>query len=644
MMENKSRTLIIVTPYRSISLAAAFFTEILKTRMAGVDGFRVLTRDYGRCLHEVDISFVRDMLLYKPPLIGFSCFFWNMEQNLKLAALAKTLMQPGPICVFGGPQVGGISHAAKLIEEQPAVDAVICGEADLRFPELVHRFFSDKGIENIGCLAVRKSSGVHLESGLCHIEDLSRLPIVYHGENEYLARSLHPKIITPLQTLRGCRNKCAYCLYCTSSLRFFPLDRVEKEVAFICQKRIEQVRIVDSHFAGTKKRAMALFDIIKGLNIDTAFYIYPDPEHVDPDYIQAGKSANCRIISAGVETMDPKVSALVSRSSDLKGYRRLLSAFSEGKNRPQIEMMMGLPRQSADSLRQDLTQLKIDRAHRVMISPLMVFPGTELASEPLVGEVSIIETPQQFAFSSAFGQDDYADQMALAECFSLFSSLRWADSYLRSQLADDAQYENRLQRWFIGAGRDRLREILALKEIFQSAASYIRASLGSLIPRAAVLLKELWDQQLDNLDLLYECLDMDLNELAMIKRHEELLQHPRPQAPTVTVLFGEHLLRKRWVLHEEAWLMAHNPPTIVLSEELRGRSGQEAARVHCLYFCPGCVVNFLDRAEFAFLKRFEKPTIVFDTDNPYSTATLNLARNWLGRGVLTDGEEALRAG
>lgn len=88
-----------------------------------------------------------------------------------------------------------------------------------------------------------------------------------------------------------------------------------------------------------------------------------------------------------------------------------------------------------------------------------------------------------------------------------------------------------------------------------------------------------------------------------------------------------------------AWLIEHNLPKVILSEELPEYYGQEVTRVYCLYFCPGRVINFLDQDEFDFLKRFERPTTIFDFDNPYSTETLTLARNWLGRCVLTGMEE-----
>ncbi|MBI5417197.1 radical SAM protein, partial [Candidatus Poribacteria bacterium] len=316
-------TILFVSPSASLSLAAAYFYENIKKQFIGIKNIRFIVREYGRFFTEVNTSFIRDILLYKPDIVGFSCFFWNFDSNKKLSILAKSLL-PEVFTVFGGPQVGSINDAVNIIKENSSIDAILCGEADFTFPELAYRAFADKPISDIPGLVIKKDGKLYPGKDSNYAADLSNLPIVYCNDNDYVVSCLNRGGVIPFQTLRGCKNKCSYCLYCTNPIRFFNLKKVEKEVEYICSNMVKNVRICDSHFGGSYARAMEIFDIIKYYNKETKFSIYPDPDHIDDQYIKSARDAKCKIISLGLETLDKKVSSKINRKIDTQKTFKLL--------------------------------------------------------------------------------------------------------------------------------------------------------------------------------------------------------------------------------------------------------------------------------------------------------------------------------
>ncbi|MCM2254669.1 MAG: RiPP maturation radical SAM protein 1, partial [Vicinamibacteria bacterium] len=78
-----------------------------------------------------------EILAAGPRLVGFTSIF---QQHVASLALARRLKQASPatFVVFGGANCEG-PMGAETVRQFPFVDAVVSGEADLVFPELVRR-------------------------------------------------------------------------------------------------------------------------------------------------------------------------------------------------------------------------------------------------------------------------------------------------------------------------------------------------------------------------------------------------------------------------------------------------------------------------------------------------------------------------
>lgn len=626
-------TVIIASPYRSISLAACIFREVYRSRAGNPANTRFLARNYAASLHEVDISFVRDLLLMRPKVIGFSSFFWNERDNLQLAKLAKSLL-PECVTVFGGPQTGGPSCAHALVDEHSFIDAVIPGEADFLFPEFVLRAVSGGSIAGLTGIITKNTPDSTGDTPCNFIEDLERVPVVYYKGNEFVLQSVTNLDVVPLQTARGCRQGCSYCLYGATPLRMFPLARVEEEIAFLCANAVKTVRVCDGHFGGSRKRALELFEIAAHYNTRTQFHIYPDPHHLDREYVAYAEKANCRILSLSLASTDPGVCHNIHRAYDACEFSHALAAARGGGAPPRVDLMYGLPGQTAESFKEDLLLLKRSGVNRVLFSPLMVFPGCALDAQSEPMGIGTLDVPQRFGIPRSMRLGEYASFMLSALLYDLLAGLARVDRYLRFTLGDGAGYDGAVGRWLDAGRLGALDAVLELDDGLQSGSHHVRRTARPLAARAANLLSDVINREEIDTPLLRELARLDILEIAMRKRRRELERDIVPHVSITEVIDAETAARSRWILSEESWLECHEAPAQFEADDCTKNWECSPSEMACVFCCPRGRIYHIGPSDCDFLRSFTMARSVFDEEHPYSSAVLDRVFAWSGRGVL----------
>ena len=103
----------------------------------------------------------------KADVIGFSCYIWNLTRTLAVIRWLR------PVCpekrfVLGGPEVS--YETEQLMRDNPEIDAVVMGEGEQAFPEILRACpistgrmlssFSTTSLDNPGILAKLQFSGI----------------------------------------------------------------------------------------------------------------------------------------------------------------------------------------------------------------------------------------------------------------------------------------------------------------------------------------------------------------------------------------------------------------------------------------------------------------------------------------------------
>ncbi len=163
-----------------------------------------------------------EVLSYQPRIV---CFTSTFHQHVAALALAKKIkaVSPDIFIEFGGANCQGIM-GIETLRQFPFVDAVISGEGDRIFPELIRRVLDQQSIADIPGVYTRdtiESANTLQDLNAPILHDINALPLPdyddYFAEWEavrpHLTENYQPRLL--LETSRGCwwgeKNHCTFC-------------------------------------------------------------------------------------------------------------------------------------------------------------------------------------------------------------------------------------------------------------------------------------------------------------------------------------------------------------------------------------------------------------------------------------------------
>ena len=203
--------------------------------------------------------------------------------SLRAYQLADQFRKKGVPVVFGG------FHATLQTEEALMhADAVVQGEADLVWPELLQDWRDGK------MKRVYKADKVH---------DLKNLPRPRHELlklNRYLFKAI------PIQASRGCPYRCSFCeipVFYEGSYRTRPIgDIVEEIKENIRITGFRRFQFIDDQITGKHKFAKELFKALEPLNIRFSCLWTVNSNH-DDELLELAAKAGIFHVNIGVESI-----------------------------------------------------------------------------------------------------------------------------------------------------------------------------------------------------------------------------------------------------------------------------------------------------------------------------------------------------
>ena len=188
-------------------------------------------------------NIIKDMI--DPQIVGFSCYQWNKNFNLKLAESIKKLW-PNCTIVFGGPEVS-VSFL-----KYNFIDSIILAEGEYSFLDILRKVLSNEQIPKI----YEKS----------RVEDLNYPSPYESGIFDPLIKR-YPKVkwAATLETNRGCPFSCTFCDWGSltySKIRKFPLDRVEQDIIWMAKNPVSYIYCADANFGIFKDRDLEIAKMV----------------------------------------------------------------------------------------------------------------------------------------------------------------------------------------------------------------------------------------------------------------------------------------------------------------------------------------------------------------------------------------------
>jgi len=163
-------------------------------------------------------------------LIGLTVVYQQLLASLALARALKKKYPRIPIIMGGGSMEDDI--AGEIMKGCPQVDFIHCGDADVGFPEMVHRLYAGQSMEGRAGIMWRDARGqVQYAGRSANFHAMNETPIPDYDEFYYARQaggyeSYHRArpVQLPFETSRGCwwgeKNHCTFCGLNRSGMEF----------------------------------------------------------------------------------------------------------------------------------------------------------------------------------------------------------------------------------------------------------------------------------------------------------------------------------------------------------------------------------------------------------------------------------------
>jgi len=338
----------------------------------------------------------------EPALVGIS------TATIDRLACIKTIREirkaaPDAFIVVGGSH---FSHSAvDALESVAEIDAVVVGEGEVTFLELLERLDARDALGEISGLVYRDKDGRvvrneprELMKDINHLPmpawDLFKLDRYYfhsHGVGKLAAVEKDHAVAAGVMTTRGCPQSCVFCANSLNK-RMRYLDPVlAVDQAEILQKKygVTALNVYDDDFLTNQKHAAAFCEELLRRDCRFTWWCGARPTRLDPEVLKLMKRAGCVSVSFGLENGTNEVLKTIRKNFTTEQVYEAIEIVGKiGFEKVNIFLILGLPGETTDTIDRTVKFVRSLQPllggawqRKTMIGQLpLIYPGTEMES------------------------------------------------------------------------------------------------------------------------------------------------------------------------------------------------------------------------------------------------------------------------
>ena len=320
------------------------------------------------------LEMLQDIYSYKPEIIGFACYIWNIEMTRQLISLIKSVM-PEVKIICGGPEVSYEPESLMMIDKN--IDYIISGEGEKPFLSLLTKIYNnDKLSLEPGIVFIDDAKVVN--GGIYTLDNLNELIFPY---NEEEISSSKDKIIY-YESSRGCPFSCQYCLSsATVGVRFLNVRRVIDELKFFVGQKVKQVKFVDRTFNVNKKHFMPILKFIAEQECETNFHFEVSADLLDADVFELLKTMPKQRVQleVGVQSTNEKTLQAINRTHDFKKIEENVVELLKFNNiHLHLDLIIGLPYEDVKTFAKSFNDVYNLKPHALQLGFLKILKGSKI--------------------------------------------------------------------------------------------------------------------------------------------------------------------------------------------------------------------------------------------------------------------------
>ncbi|MDX1357751.1 MAG: DUF4080 domain-containing protein [Clostridia bacterium] len=316
--------------------------------------------------HDILYEILKD----EPDAVCFSCYIWNISIVYELCGDISKI-NAGIKLILGGPEVTYEPHDAL---EKSGADLIIRGEGENVVCEAVSDTIEGKFPECAG--SFYKKDGEIVDNGIALTKDLSSIGSPF---DDYMMVKEKDKLIY-YEASRGCPFNCIYCLSSAmNGVRYFPLERVFKDLGLILRHNPRIIKFTDRSFNINEERTLRILSFIKQNGEGACFHLEIFPAGLTGPIILALTDMPPGLVQleAGIQSVNPKTLKASGRVQEpKKALSNMGKLIKNGNIHIHLDLIAGLPHEDLNSFQKSFDDTISIGPHMLQIGFLKLLKGT----------------------------------------------------------------------------------------------------------------------------------------------------------------------------------------------------------------------------------------------------------------------------
>lgn len=327
-------------------------------------------------------------------IIGFSCYIWNIEPILKICSSLKAA-NPKLKIILGGPEVS--FDSIELIKKNKFIDFIIKGEGENTIVSLINTISYDVQNYNIDSI-VYKRDKLPEYTGYKFVENETFFIIENKDDNiindlssikspytDVTTEEIENKIVY-YETSRGCTFNCSYCLSSIlKGVRFFPLERVKKDLKKLVDMNAKQIKFVDRTFNSHKDKTLELIKYLKEIDNNIINFHFEITAHMlQDDFMKEIKDARYGLFQfeIGVQSTNNETIKAVNRIDNFEKLSNRVRQVKEyGNIHQHLDLIAGLPYEDIESFKKSFNDVFSLQPEALQLGFLKMLKGSPIREQ-----------------------------------------------------------------------------------------------------------------------------------------------------------------------------------------------------------------------------------------------------------------------